>query len=68
MYNKLQKVELCFDVLGTIQSLKDALGARLMNTIPQTIEKAKKEVREPTFICETQAPFKLVHANERWGE
>mmetsp|Transcript_15141 Transcript_15141/g.19959 ORF Transcript_15141/g.19959 Transcript_15141/m.19959 type:complete len:562 (+) Transcript_15141:51-1736(+) len=68
MFNKLSKIELCFDVLGTIQSLKDALGPRLMNTIPQTIEKAKKESREPVAITEAKAPYNIVFVNEKWSE
>jgi len=67
IHNKLVNLELCFDVLGTIQTLKDALGPRLMSSIPNSIEKAKKETRDALVIIEPKSPFKITFVNEKWS-
>jgi PAS domain S-box-containing protein len=67
-FNKLVNFELSFDVLGTIQSLKDALGPRLMSSIPNTLEKAKKENREAIVITESKSPYNIIFVNSKWVE
>lgn len=62
-YNKLQYLELSFDVMSCMQQLRRSSGRSDFSIIPNTYPLALESVNDARVITECVPPFRIVHVS-----